>query len=202
MTLKEQIEQVRLQDIMPELRKNGIVKLYSQHKSQIDDIAAGFFHNAQGIHGVAHAKRVLFLSLILSYYNRLAENDRNLLILAAIYHDIGRTNDWKCEVHGRESVKRLENAGLCDHLALEDKTILYFLIEYHCINDAEALKKLMQSSIKNKARAEKLFYIFKDSDALDRCRIADLDITYLRNNYSFKLAQLAWDLLEGGISAL
>ena len=196
MTGKKESKQVHLQDIMPELQEKGIIKIYDKHKAQIEDKVAGFFHNAKGIHGVAHAKRVLFLALLLSEYNQLEVRDRDLLILASVYHDIGRKHDRKCEIHGLESVKKLENEGLCSDLSSEDKKILYFMIENHCISDMLAWQHLAQCDIDDKVRAKNLLSIFKDSDALDRCRIHDLDIHYLRNEYSFQLPQLACELLQ------
>lgn len=195
-TVKKTYEQVHLQDVMPELQEKGIIKIYDRYKAKIENEVAGFFHNAQGIHGVAHAKRVLFLALLLSEYNHLEVKDRDLLILAAVYHDIGRKHDKRCEVHGLESVKKLENEGLCRHLSSEDKKILYFMIENHCISDTLAWQHLGESDIEDKGRAKNLLSIFKDSDGLDRCRIHDLDIHYLRNDYSFKLPQLACELLQ------
>lgn len=189
-------QQISLQDILPKFHQNGMIKVYAQYQTEIENIAAKFFHNPQGIHGVAHAKRVLFLCLLLSYYNDLDQKDRQLLILAAVYHDIGRTNDWKCEVHGYRSVEKLEQIGFGAHLTEEEKKIVYFIIENHCINDKTALKNLAQAHIKDTDKTEQLFYIFKDSDALDRCRINDLDITYLRNKHSFQLPDLAWELLR------
>jgi response regulator RpfG family c-di-GMP phosphodiesterase len=55
-----------------------------------------------GIHGINHTKRVLFLVELLAALENLAEPERDILSVAAVYHDIGRVSDgadhtWFCQ---------------------------------------------------------------------------------------------------------
>lgn len=60
---------------------------------------------------------------------------------------------------------------------MHDLEIIKFIIENHCINDEEALLKLINCfPEKDIERIKRLYFIFKDSDNLDRVRLGDLDI--------------------------
>jgi hypothetical protein len=48
-----------------------------------------------GIHGINHNKRVLFLVELLAALENLTETERDILSIAACYHEIGRTHDGK-----------------------------------------------------------------------------------------------------------
>lgn len=184
-----------LQVLLPELHAAGIIQLYQKYvcRERLQPLT-GFFHDPHGIHGLGHTKRVLLLSLVLSYLNKLGQQDREILIYSSLYHDIGRTNDGICEIHGKQSIIKIKNFGLGNDWGPEDKKIIFFLIENHCISDSKALQRLDKDTAVDSERVRYLFEIFKDSDALDRWRINDLDTRYLRNKYSCQLVSLAYDL--------
>lgn len=71
-----------------------------------------YFHRTQGIHGIHHTRRVLFLVELLAAHENLDEPERDILFIAAVYHDIGRIHDGKdlcrCyEVSGRKKSAKL-----------------------------------------------------------------------------------------------
>jgi hypothetical protein len=179
-------------DLKPGLDKAGITELYNFYSNFIN---ANYFHRPEGIHGISHIRRVLLLSLILSWMEHIVGNDQNLLCLAALYHDIGRCNDNLDPYHGRESYHKGLSLSLWK-LEPEDQEILRFIIENHCINDQQAREIAGEYRVENHYRLFLLYKIFKDADGLDRLRINDLDVKQLRTLSAQKLLLVAQDLLE------
>ncbi|MDF2880182.1 MAG: metal dependent phosphohydrolase [Clostridiaceae bacterium] len=150
-------------------------------------------------HGILHAKRVTFLTVIYSYFMKLDYADMNILACAGAWHDIGRNNDRDDNIHGRKSVSKIKNLKLDKNMELDkkDKSILYAIILNHCIDDNIGIKSILDDkNIIDKEKAVSLYKIFKDCDALDRIRIKDLDLKYLRNDISNKLIIVAGQLYQ------
>lgn len=181
-----------LTDLKPELEKAGIIKLYESYSSLLTD---KYFHKPHGIHGLSHTRRVLLLSLILSFMENLADNDRELLCLAALYHDIGRCNDNFDPQHGRESYKKAISQHLIT-LKSQEQEILRFIIENHCISDHQAVALMGRYNVEDRERLLTLYKVFKDADGLDRIRINDLDVSKLRTSSAPKILLIARELLE------
>lgn len=120
-----------------------------------------------------------------------------ILMKSAVYHDIGRTHDHTCYVHGKDSVKKLYEINGFSNIDNEYNEILKYIIENHCINDETAFNNINKYKIQDKDRALFLLRIFKDADNLDRVRIKDLDIKYLREAESKKLPIIAMHILNG-----
>ena len=80
----------------------------------------------------------------------------------------------------------------------EEVDIISFLMHYHCIEDTEAFSALSKRDMseKGKKTARKLYKLFKDADGLDRVRLGDLDISYLRTPKAKELIVFATDLLR------
>lgn len=122
----------------------------------------------------------------------LSEEETQMLMDAVIYHDIGRTNDFVDDSHGKASRdiyaadRKPENPGTG------------FLIEYHCLDDAVARRDLEALSLPNVDRIWLLYTILKDADALDRVRfgLRYLNPKYLRNDTAHKILPVAQLCLE------
>lgn len=142
-----------------------------------------------------HAKRVLLLSYIIGLYEDLDDTDMEIVLTAAKYHDIGRTNDKYDEVHGILSFNKMLQLKLVDK-KMEDIHILQFIMESHCINDEDGLKNLKKYPIKDIDRAIRLYKVLKDADGLDRVRLHDLDINYLRLPISKRLPFVAQQIFK------
>ena len=171
-----------LREIMDGPEWSPVVRSYEQY-SQI----AGFdsyFERPRSIHGVKHAWRVLFHTLMIC----------ELWIAAALYHDIGRDNDGLCYVHGKRSVEKMAALNLAPADPTDFAT-MKFMVTYHCIDDRQAKAELEKVDSATRDRAWRLFGVLKDADGLDRVRINDLDVKYLRNPESLRLAGLARELL-------
>lgn len=188
----EEIKFLSLADLMPEFQRQGIIKLYRKYCPMIKD---KYFHKPEGIHGISHTRRVLLLSLILSWMEGLSETDRDLLCQAAIYHDIGRSNDNFDPRHGRESYQRVLQYGLFNG-ETEQQEIVRFIIENHCISDYKAERLVKDYKVTDPEYLFKLYLVFKDADGLDRIRINDLDVKQLRTLSAHKLLLVARELLD------
>lgn len=157
----------------------NVMSIYSKQRDRFfkfkDDSDFNFEMND---HDEQHMLRVLFLSIIMSEYYKLKKSLRPTLYNAAMFHDIGRTNDSEDTRHGADSYKLL-----CEYnKSFKNDELLGNLMTYHCLPDDKAFQ------FKNEN--EKLMYkILKDADALDRQRfgIRELDIKYLRLDFSHKL---------------
>lgn len=164
--------------------------LMEDYVIEAGDIKDKYFLNPESIHGVLHAKRVLLLAYIIGLYEELDDNDMEIVLNAAKYHDIGRTNDNYDEMHGILSFNKMLQLELVDK-EMEDIHILQFIMENHCIDDKKGLANLEKYPIEDKNRAIRLYQILKDADGLDRVRLGDLDINYLRLLISKRLVLVA-----------
>lgn len=168
---------------------------YMKYISSLKD---EYFINPGGIHGILHTKRVLILNIILSSLMKLDTEDRDILLTASIYHDIGRSGDGVCYFHGLKSWNKIKKYKLID-IKEDDKTkILKFIIQNHCIDDKNAIDTINTYKILDIEKGVFLFGIFKDADALDRVRLGDLDYSYLRNDISRKLGKIAQYIFDLG----
>lgn len=151
------------------------------------------FIDEDGIHGKGHTIRVLKLLSLIACLEDLNDNEKTILAYAGLYHDIGRTNDYDDLSHGKDSYNKLVATGLLNTIRLkqEDHKILRYIIENHCIPDNQGKESVVNYKIKDTEKALKLYYIFKDSDGLDRVRLGDLDERFLRLKSSKKLIPIA-----------
>ncbi len=153
-----------------------------------------YFERPWSIHGVKHARRVLFHTLLLCELCKIEARDKELLVSAALFHDIGRDSDGLCFKHGKRSVEKMVALNLVP-AEVETFTILKFIVTFHCIHDSQAGAELNNMAADLRDRTWRLFSVLKDADGLDRVRIGDLDVRYLRNPESTRLAGLAHELL-------
>lgn len=144
----------------------------------------------EGIHGISHTKRVLIHCIILAKLNNLSEKQRNILFLSAIYHDIGRTTDKIDQSHGYNSWNTLSKLGLTKLFSEEDNYKIKHIIVNHCLEDSNEDRSNTDND------AQRLLYLFKDADALDRVRINNLNVNLLRNMYSRQMIGIAWKIFK------
>lgn len=176
-----------------------ILRKFNKHR---DYIREDLLIEPEGIHGINHAERVMFLALSIAKLEGYDKGDENILIEASKFHDIGRTHNGICLIHGMLSNKKIERYNLLDGFSTEEKSITKYVIHNHCIDDKDIKKNLDEFNIEDQERALRLLLAFKDSDGLDRVRVRDLNPDYLRNNSSKSLIDLAEWLLNNGIPLL
>lgn len=180
-------------EIKPLLEMSGLGQRYRQYLSLLKP---SYFHRPQGIHGQLHVKRVFLLLLLLAYHEQGWSELPHWLSLAALYHDIGRSNDNFDPEHGRRSYQKALSLGLLQDLEQKEKEMARFIIETHCLEDKEAYRLVDDYRVYDSHLLFKMYALFKDADALDRIRINDLDITHLRTPSAHQLLLVARDLLD------
>lgn len=148
------------------------------------------FENDSHIHNRPHTARVLALALAIAQHMALAEAHIQTLCEAALYHDIGRTNDCVDERHGAASYQLYRREWGAD-------PAMDFLLTYHCKEDSDALNELEHLGL-DIEETWMLLCILKDADALDRVRLCShaLDTRYLRFTISLTLLSAAHALLQ------
>ncbi len=164
--------QLDLTTILKGLDNQDILVLKEELKNILEDILY-----PSKIHGKYHSEKVLFWAYIVSKDNHLDEVDRRILLDAAKYHDIGRTNDKDDCVHGLTSASKVL-AYLDDFIYEEEenRNLLCAIIELHSLDDSKSSSIFQKYSLKNKDRFDILWKLLKDIDALDRIRY---DLGYL-----------------------
>lgn len=180
-------------DLHKALEENGYKELYKRY---LQDLSKEDFLRSSRIHGMAHTRRVLIHVLSLAHLLNLNSEDTALLCIASIYHDTGRLNDGPDPEHGKRSWQRVGEKPLIRNLAEEDRAILAYIMENHCLDDKVGLANIDDYPIADKERALRLLKVFKDADGLDRVRIYDLNPAYLRNEEARQLTRVAWSLFE------
>jgi len=149
-----------------------------------------------GVHDLSHIRRVLLNALLILKCSgeTFTEQEEHLITDFAMFHDIGRDNDFEDPDHGEKSVCYLaENVFEID----EDLEIINLFIKYHSRDDEDglaALERLEGYSDKEKDRLRYLFMICKDADALDRVRLNDLEYDYLRTGFAKKLPLVSYSI--------
>ncbi len=187
---------LKLSDLEDDLRLGGYLAVFKNVTD--NNLMTEYFFEPQGIHGLGHMKRVLFLNLILAYLENLNLKDMNILVNCSLLHDIGRINNHGDAVHGKFSYEKAVKNNLLEDIPKdEDSQITKFVITTHCIDDGLILSKINDcKGIEDKERALKLLKIFKDADGLDRVRFGGLDERYLRTKHAPELVLIAERLLN------
>lgn len=153
------------------------------------------YNSPNGIHGVNHVRRTLLLSLLMASFDKLSIRHTRILAYASVYHDIGRTHDGVDDYHGYASYQKALEQGLLDSQETSDVCLVKELIERHAISDPRAFSL---ETINEGMRKEVRFLLryFKDADGLDRVRLGDLNVDYLRTGIARKMPLVAQKLLK------
>ncbi len=127
--------------------------------------------NPRGIHGAPHTTRVLVWAVALA--DALGRRDairREELLWAASVHDVGRVDDGIDPGHGSRSATWVRDRLVPERpeTATLDLEFIAELCTWHEVPD-DQIERLSLELV-----------ILKDADALDRCRIYDLDPYRLR----------------------
>lgn len=206
--ITEAEEMVSTETEIRSLEESGLIREYQSMRDYF--IKSEYYESPYGVHGVGHVRRVLLHCISLANAIGLSEQERGILMLSACYHDIGRKHDEACEHHGEWSLEKMRELGLDtfyivqdgdggvypEYLTSEEMEAVEFIIRYHCKSDEEgenAMNDIQDTTVKE--LVQKLFPVFKDADALDRVRISDLNLNYLRTKESRQRVKFAEDVL-------
>jgi len=148
--------------------------------------APDLFHHSSKLHGQAHVARVLVHGLRLIEATGWKEEAPRLW--AAVYlHDIARTHDGYCEVHGRRAMDRLQALPSVLDLFTKigvtsaDLEQIETAVVHHC----------KPQELPGSHPHWRLASLLKDADGLDRVRLGDLDPRYLRHAESKMMVPFA-----------
>ncbi len=139
----------------------------------------GWFLRTSSLHGVRHTQRVHIHAQRLTSELGWGGPDVRLALTAALWHDIGRTNDDVDPSHGAASATRAVALGLADDLAAAEGEAVLFAIHCHSLSDQAAVERAERLSLALRLaepeRALRILWLLKDADALDRVRLADFE---------------------------
>jgi len=167
------------------------------------------FDASQTMHGLGHTRRVLLHAWELARTLDVGGWELQALVHAALWHDIGRTDDRADYYHGAKSAGKVVALGL--HRGLEPKvyeTALY-AITHHCGSEVHGEKaadlvffhrelgegRFERAQVPPES-ARRVFRMLKDAAALDRVRFHGLDVSHLRFAESRDRVPRAWELLD------
>ncbi len=148
------------------------------------------------IHGVSHTLRVMVHVSEIAAALRIVDWERETAVLAALWHDIGRTQDGGDRYHGAKSAGTVVGLGLHAGLPKDQVAVALHAVTHHPGDEGEAERAA--SWLADPEAARRVFLLLKDADGLDRVRLrdGDLDVSYLRLPGSRSRVERAWDLLR------
>ncbi len=146
-------------------------------------------------HTKAHCARVLLLALYIGHQKGLSDEEKELLAMAAVFHDSRRLDDGIDKGHGGRAAEYYKSYSREYDLPYDEQT--YYITYYHDQDDSLGLSEIAKSSSLSE-RAVLLYQIFKDADALDRFRLGPdgLNVKFLRTKEAHGLVDFAKFLLE------
>lgn len=145
------------------------------------------------VHGPGHIERTMLHGAFCAMKEPLCQTGTELLLECCSYHDTGRVNDWVDDEHGYRAAQKL--ADLTGRTGQELDMIMA-AVDAHSRSEAMLLPTLEKYGLADSQRALVLAQLLKDSDGLDRVRIWDLDVRYLRRAESKKREAFAQYLFE------
>lgn len=159
-------------------------RLIRRFEPQADWIASDNY-----LHGVGHLTRVFILQELIS--QQLVKDgiklDRLALRWAACTHDVGRQGDGIDPLHGQLSANWM-NENLHGKMPPETLDTATYIVHWHVPSDDQA--PVMTPELQ----------VLKDTDALDRVRLGDLNTSYLRTYAAHRLVELAEQLYAASLS--
>lgn len=154
------------------------------------------------IHGLFHSEKVLLFAYLIAKEMNLDPVSFQIIVDAAIYHDIKRQNDFEDPFHGMASANAIEKV-VTNEIYKDEKNLemLKAIIDIHSQDDKVAKRNFdnYELDLAEYDRYKLLFSILKDADALDRKRfveasMAALNPKFLRFEFSKELIALAEDV--------
>ncbi len=173
------------------------------NKTELNNILANIsteYLYPSKFHGLYHSEKVAFFAYIIAKYYNLPPELQEIVLDAALYHDIGRTSDYEETTHGLVSARRmdfLKTKPIYSNNPL-NLELVKTLADAHSLDDS--LKQVIfdNHNLPEEKRAvfNTLYNILKDADALDRLRFdktmkSILNEKFLRLPVSKKLINLS-----------
>lgn len=190
---KNFIEQFDYVDVISQMQKNGAMEDYAYYLEFVENNESLYYPSQ--VHGIDHTKRVLFFAEMLCSLDNLSAHERNLIMVAAQLHDIGRENDAKAFEHGMAGKEKIEQYGLLRNFSERDQEIIKFAVANHSLEPEQIQVALKNLPRKDRKDFKKILDYLQDADKLDRTRIAQpdrqLDPNRLANQTAKRLVKVA-----------
>ena len=129
------------------------------------DVPAEWFARPSTLHGARHTQRVHIHAQRLTGELGWADSESQLVLTAALWHDIGRTNDGVEPDHGANGAARAVDLELTGGLAPGDADTVLFAIACHCLSDKFAKEEARRLPVWEVVTMEEL--------GIERYRIGD-----------------------------
>ncbi len=149
------------------------------------------------MHGAGHIERVMLLGAMIAMKQNFSAADTALLLDICAYHDTGRIDDTKDDDHGSRSA---DNAAAITGRRGEELAIVRATMCAHSVSDKIRSRMFEKCHVTDKVRADRMTDALKDADALDRVRLGDLDVRYLRTDAARGLTDFAQALYDAYIA--
>jgi hypothetical protein len=133
------------------------------------------------VHGLGHIERTMLHGAFCAMEDGLDMEDTALLLECCAYHDVGRVSDNVDYLHGHRSAQRL---GALTGREGEALKMMMAAVDAHSRPESELEPTLRSYRPADWQRCLRLAQLLKDADGLDRVRIFDLDVSYLRREAS------------------
>lgn len=149
------------------------------------------FRHLTSLHGQAHVTRVVVHATRL--VEATGQHGLSARLWASVFlHDLARTHDGICHRHGADAAARLrEEAGLQARLAEAGLTAAD-----HPAIEAAVTAHSAPKEVPRDHDHWPLIALLKDADGLDRVRLGDLDVRYLRHPEAHGMAAFAQELFD------
>jgi hypothetical protein len=151
------------------------------------------FDPSRTIHGVSHTLRVMIHAAEIATALKVRARERDAVILAALWHDIGRTDDGADYYHGAKSAGKVVGLGLHRGLPQQVVDAALYAVTHHSGGEEYGVRAAREFD--DSLAALRVFQILKDADGLDRVRLEDLDVSRLRLPGSVAREDRAHELL-------
>lgn len=139
------------------------------------------------IHGIYHSEKVGLFAYLLGKYYELDETDLKILTDAAVYHDFRRESDFEDSLHGLASAICIEKILPLEavYSSRVNLLLLQAIVDYHSQKDEKLKINFDNYELPEKEfnRYQKLAYLLKDADALDRKRFSDKCQAHLKPEF-------------------
>ncbi len=145
------------------------------------------------VHGMGHIERTMLHGAMCAMEDGLDGTDTALLLECCAYHDVGRVDDSKDDLHGHRSAARLAELTGRDG---EELKMMMAAVDAHSRPERDLEPTLRRYGVADWARSLRLAQLLKDADGLDRVRIWDLDVRHLRREASRAREDFAEYLFE------
>ena len=183
--------------VVAELKQSPYYALLTE---AYDKLESGRLYES-GVHGPSHVERVMLLGAIIAMQQGFSERETELLLIACSYHDIGRENDRVDGEHGERSAKMIKEIPL-PGVGREELRCIRAAVATHSTSDwrIDSFARQYRVAEEDMELCRLLCKGLKDADNLDRVRIRDLDVRYLRYPESKRMAaaaQAIYDIGEG-----